>query len=104
VSSCNSSKRLGRRVVDMAKIVQTSDGAIPDLTHGVCSAECHVLAVLTQDEAGQYAAYVAIKKNPDDVVGLRERQAHHVAENGAKLSYRRAVFFFPGIVEQEYRR
>jgi len=88
----------------MAKIVQTSDGAIPDLTHGVCSAECCVLAVLTQDDAGRYAAYVAIKKNKDDVVGLRKRQAHHVAGNGAKLPYRRALFFFPGLVEQEYCR
>ena len=88
----------------MAKIVQTSDGAIPDLTHGVCSAECRVLAVLTQDDAGQYTAYVAIKKHPDDVNGLRERQAHHVAGNGTRLSYRRALFFFPGLVEQEYRR
>jgi hypothetical protein len=88
----------------MAKIVQTSDGAIPDLTHGVCSAECRVLAVLTQDDAGQYTAYVAIKNNPDDVNGLRERQAHHVAGNGTRLSYRRALFFFPGLVEQVYRR
>jgi hypothetical protein len=88
----------------LAKIVQISEGAIPDLTHGVCSAECRVLAVLTQDDAGQYATYVAIKKNPDDVDGLRERQAQHLASNGAELSYRRALFFFPGLVEQEYRR
>lgn len=83
------------------KIINTSDGGVPNLDgRGRIIDEQRALCVLTQDAAGQYAAYLAIVRN--DPARLSQ-DAIHVAHNGQKLSHRRALFFFPHLQEKEYR-
>jgi hypothetical protein len=83
------------------KIVNITDGGVPNMDgRGKLIEEQKFLVVLTQDDAGLFAAYCAIVR---DDPARREMDAVHVAHGGAKLSYRRAVAFFPQIAEREYR-
>lgn len=64
-----------------------------------------LLAVLTQDDNGQYAAYVGLV--PYAVVlddDPRGRFAHRVAAMGNKIPYRELAGYFRGIEEGDYRR
>lgn len=84
------------------KIINTSDGGIPNLDgKGKLIDDQRALAVLTQDDAGLYAVYLAIMRNDP---ARRDQDAIKVAYNGQKLSYQRALFFFPTLLGIEYRR
>lgn len=66
-----------------------------------------LMAVLTQDEAGLYAAYIGLVpacKTEEGLTALEGYRAESVARTGNKLSYRDIGMFFRGIEEREYRR
>ena len=61
-----------------------------------------VLDVLTQDAAGQFAAYRAIV--PEDVLkSARDAVETRVAAQGDKLSLEKAKGSFPSLTEETYR-
>jgi hypothetical protein len=71
----------------------------------------HVLAcVLTQDDAGLFAAYMGLARNPEcglrdeDKKLIREMNADALARHGSKLRYSELSLFWRGVKEEEYRR
>jgi hypothetical protein len=64
-----------------------------------------LMAVLTQDAAGQYACYIATVPGKYRTASQTERQdiAEWVAHNGTKQSYKDAQNYFRGFDENKYR-
>ena len=63
-----------------------------------------LLAVLTQDEVGQYAVYLgAVDLLCVTDEELRPVLNEQVAAKGEKLGYARALQYFPNIKRDEYR-
>jgi hypothetical protein len=79
------------------KCVNTTEGGIPALSG---QGQTKVLAVLTQDDRGLYAVYVGLVSSDDR---YKNRNISEVMKFGAKLTLRRARFFFPDLVEAQYR-
>ncbi len=80
------------------------------INHQFLNAPCQrdvkatALAVLTQDDSGQYAVYLGVTIDPwttDNASAIEEAKTW-VAHNGAKLSYRAASVHFD-IKEEDYR-
>lgn len=66
-----------------------------------------VVAVLVEDASGQYAVYVgagAFELQGDMNDQGRVAAAQWVAGHGAKLTLKKAAFFFSGLDESKYRR
>lgn len=65
------------------------------------------LAVLTTGAADDRAVYIGIVALPDtdssDYSGARVSAANWIAHHGTKQSYRKALAYFPNLVESEYR-
>lgn len=65
------------------------------------------LAVLTKGAANDQAVYVGIAgslgTDSPDYEATRHAAAHWVAHYGMKLSYRKALAYFPSLEEAEYR-
>jgi hypothetical protein len=79
------------------KIVNTEIPGVP------CrNGDWHVLAVLTQDDAGLYAVYVGIVERAAND-GHKKVRAEWVAHNGAKLTFEKSKAYFRGIEEKSYR-
>lgn len=68
-----------------------------------------LMAVLTQDDAGLYAAYIglvpALDRNLSDEAkeSLRAIHAEGIAYSGNKLRWNEIGMFFRGISKEEYR-
>lgn len=60
-----------------------------------------LMVVLTEDEIGQYAAYVGIIPNVTEAA--RPRYASMIAHNGTKLQAHEAAAHFPPIAGKPYR-
>lgn len=95
------------------KIVNTYCPCLPVIGHSgklVARPETTVMAVLTQDEAGLYAAYVALVPFHERGIAEEDRQAllgmnaEAVARLGSKLSYAELGTYFRGIERDQYRR
>ena len=74
-------------------IINTQPVDYPTVTNS------RVLAVLTQDAAGLYAVYIGIV----DKDAVKENASLWVAHNGSKLSYAKALAYFPNIPDAVYR-
>jgi hypothetical protein len=62
----------------------------------------YLLAVLVEDNSGQYAVYVG--GAPVDAVEKIDTYAGQVACSGAKMNFREAGFWFRDLEESKYRR
>ncbi|HKD76085.1 MAG TPA: hypothetical protein VKB76_11350 [Ktedonobacterales bacterium] len=85
------------------QIVNHDIVAYPSMIEGAV-----LLAVLTRDEAGLYAAYVGLVpfKGLDSATRAVEQseQANWIARHGHKLTHEKSKQFFRGIDAEEYRR
>jgi len=65
------------------------------------------LAVLTEDIVSDQAVYIGIVGNLDtdspSYVAKRMAAAYWIAHHGQKLPYRKALAYFPSLVESAYR-
>jgi hypothetical protein len=62
-----------------------------------------LMAVLTQDEAGLYAAYIGIVPETVQHSPERERYAEWIAHNGTKVRFAKVADYFTGITDKQYR-
>jgi hypothetical protein len=67
-----------------------------------------LMAVLTKDSSGLYAAYVALvpchaRKDDQLEASIHDKNADAVAHKGSKLRYNELAPYFRGIKESEYR-
>jgi hypothetical protein len=88
--------------------VNSQTEVFPLLQADGAGARAFLHAVLTRDDAGLYAVYVAIideaATERADTMEARHALGYRVAHSGVKQTYARAVQYFPNLPADEYRR
>lgn len=82
-------------------IVNTYHMAYPSLVQNAA-----MLAVLTQDGAGQYGVYtgiVRLNSSDENYAEQRKIAADWVAGHGQKMTYENSKAYFRGIPKEKYR-